>query len=141
MEAPLFSTFTLFTELIVTAAIFYVFYRSYKYNSFPVKIAVFALGYEIAFNISYMTYRFFDHGLAEPTTTEHGPFYIALAIFHGSFSLIMFIALIVFLLVAMKRYKQGINYFKKRKVLTGTFLGAWSMAVLSGVAFYFVAYF
>ena len=61
MSAPLYSTFTLFTEIAVSIAILYIFYQGYKKNKFPYFVVVLALGYEIFFNISYMVSRTLSH--------------------------------------------------------------------------------
>ena len=89
MTPPFLSTFTLFTEIIITAAILYVFYRGYKYNKFPFKVAFIALAYEILFNVSYMSFRALTHDDSN-LTVPHSPLHTGLAIFHGTFSLIMF---------------------------------------------------
>lgn len=139
MPPPLFSTFSLITELIVSASIFYVFYSGYKHNHFPFKLALFALSYEILFNISYMVSRSLEH-VPEYKEEVHSGFEIALAAFHGILSLVMFIALIVFLIIAFKKYKAGINYFKEHNTLTIMFLVLWSLSVISGIVFYFTLY-
>ena len=137
MAAPFLSTFTLFTELLITFIVLYIFYSGYKYNKFPFKLALFALIYEVSFNISYMVYRSFAH----QEETLHSAFYIGLAVFHGVFSLIMFIALIIFLVLAWINYKKKINFFKKYKFISFLFIILWLIAVFSGILFYFVAYF
>lgn len=139
MAPPLFSTFSLITELIVSASIFYVFYSGYKLNKFPVKIAFFTILYETLFNVSYMVSKTFEH-VPEHEETHHTGFEIALAIFHGTLSLVMFVGLIVFFVLAYKKYKVGINYFMKHKVFTSIFLVLWTLSVLSGIVFYFTIY-
>ena len=136
---PLFSTFTLITELFVTATIFYVFYSGYKRNIFPAKAAFFALAYETLFNISYMVYRSVQES-AEHEEEAEMTAEIALAIFHGTLSLIMFISLIAFLVLAWRNYREGINYFKEHTTLTVTFLFLWSLSILSGITFYIIEY-
>jgi len=137
---PLFSTFTLITEIFVTIGVFYMFYQGYRKNRFPTKVAFLTLFYEIFFNISYMTYRAFVHEVKIPKH-EHTPFHLGLAIFHGTFSLVMFVALIALVLVAWRQYKKGENFFKKHAVLTFSFIVLWFIAITSGFFFYFVAYF
>ncbi len=144
VAAPLFSTFTLLTEIVITTLVLYIFYAGYYKNHFPYKIAGFALAYEIIFNISYMAYRSFLHVANESATSAavevETPFQTGLAIFHGIISLVMFIALVVFLIVAWKNYKNNVNYFKKHKAITLTFIIFWLIAVISGIAFYFIIY-
>lgn len=137
---PLFSTFTLFTELLVTVFVLFIFYKGYRFNIFHKKIAIFTLSYEILFNISYMSYRAFTHDKIVGEHT-HTPLHTGIAIFHGVFSLTMFILLIIFLLTAMIKYGKGVNYFREHKTITFAFIFLWMIAILSGVLFYGFAYF
>lgn len=136
MQIPLYSTITLLAEIVISTIIFYTFYQSFRHNKFPTKLAAFALLYEIVFNITYMASRVPSH-----TEKIEIPWHIALAIFHGTLSLIMFVALIVFFVFAWRKYRQGVNYFKAHTNLTILFLVFWSLSVLSGILFYFVEYF
>jgi uncharacterized membrane protein YozB (DUF420 family) len=136
MQAPLYSTVSLIAELFVTAAVVTVIMTAYRKNLFRRRLAALALSYEILFNISYMVYRVLTHDEAKPES----PFDIGLAIFHGTLSLAMFIALIVFMAVAWKRYAKGENYFRVHRTLTISFLVLWTISVVSGVLFYFVEY-
>ncbi len=135
---PWFSTFTLITEAAVTASVVYILYSGFYKNKFPAKLTAATLGYELLFNISYMTYRAVTHndGPAHP----HSTFHLAVAIFHGTFSLLMFLLLIVFMIFAWRGYKQGINFFQKYKKTTVVFLTAWMIAILSGFLFYYESY-
>lgn len=134
---PLYSTFALFTEFILSGIIYFTIYQGYKYNKFHAKLAAFALLYEIIFNITYMTSRFFSETKEAKTELS---FVVGLAIAHGILSLIMFISLIIFFIMAWKNYHKGVNYFKVHKNLTITFLIFWTLAVLSGALFYFMEY-
>lgn len=137
---PLFSTFTLLTEILVTIAVLTIFHQGYKHNKFLKKLTIVTLLYETIFNISYMSYRALTHE-AKVGSHIHTPFHIAAAAFHGIFSIIMFIALVIFLLVAMKKYKDEHNFFKAHKIITFIFLVLWFIAILSGIFFYYLAYF
>jgi hypothetical protein len=137
---PLFSTFTLLTELLVTASVLYIFYQGYKHNKFLEKLVFLTLTYEIIFNISYMSYRAFYHE-TKIAEHSHSAFHIAVAAFHGIFAIIMFVALVVFFLIAWRKYKKGINFFREHKILTSTFILLWTIAISSGVLFYYLAYF
>lgn len=137
MHGPLYSTITLIAEVIISAIIYYTLYSGYLHSKFPRKLAFFALFYEAVFNITYMVSRVPAHTKA---ARVESPFVIALAAIHGILSLIMFIALIVFFLVAAKNYKREKNYFKEHKKLTFTFLFFWTFSIVSGVLFYFVEY-
>lgn len=136
MVAPLQSTITLFAEIFVTCIVLYVFYAAYTRGRFIRPLVVFALGYEIVFNISYMILRMATH----VSTSSDTPFEIALAALHGTLSLIMFIGLIVFFVVAWRKYARGINHFRAHTKLTIVFVIFWLVSVLSGVVFYLVEY-
>lgn len=136
MVAPFQSTFTLFAELVITGIVLYIFYAAYTRKRFPRGLVVFALAYEIVFNISYMVSRMITHAASSHDT----PFEIGLAAFHGTLSLVMFISLIAFLVVAWRNYARGINYFREHTKLTIVFLIFWLVSVLSGVLFYLVEY-
>jgi heme A synthase len=137
MHAPLYSTITLIAELFVSAAIYYSLYQGYKHSRFPVKLAGAALLYEIIFNISYMALQVPEHAKA---ARVESPFVIGLAIIHGTLSLLMFIALIIFFFFAWRRYRKGKNYFHNHKILTWLFLIFWTFSIISGIFFYFVEY-
>lgn len=136
---PWFSTFTLFTEAVVTVAVLNVIYSAYKSGNFKYRLAGAALLYETFFNISYMAYRALNHrdSQAHPDSNFH----IGLAIFHGTFSLLMFLLLLIFMFYAWKGYRQNVNFFEKYKKLTLIFVIAWMIAVISGFTFYYEAYF
>lgn len=136
-NVPWFSTFTLFTEILVTASVLYIFYQAKNKNIFHYKLVAVTLAYEILFNISYMFSRAGGH--IKSSRFESGG-EVALAAFHGIFSLLMFSGLLVFMALAWKNYKKGVNYFLAHKTLTGWFTGLWLLAVASGIAFYFVSY-
>lgn len=137
MNPPFYSTFTLITELFVTSSVLYVFYKGYKENVFKSKLAFATIAYEILFNISYMFMRSSTH--RDDTTATK--FHIMLAASHGLSSLLMFVALIVFMLVAYNNYKRGVNFFKAHSKLSGAFLTFWMISVISGVVFYVNTYF
>ena|ERR1051326_710928 len=136
---PWFSTFTLITETLVTVSVIYILYQGFYKNRFLTTLAAVTLGYETLFNISYMAYRALTH--VDSTAYPDSPFHIALAIFHGSFSLLMFVLLLIFMFFAWKSYKKGINFFQQHKKLTLIFLIAWLIAIFSGFLFYYEAYF
>lgn len=139
MNPPLLSTFTLVTELLVTASVLYVFYKSYTKGIFPTKLAFTTLAYEVLFNISYMVYSSMvreAHEAARVFTWKTG-----VAIFHGVLSLVMFVSLVVFMVLAYRAYRKGENYFREHKNLSLIFLFFWFVAILSGVFLYFSEYF
>jgi len=132
---PFLSTITLVAELLISWAVFYSLWSGYTKNKFPAKIAGIALAYEIIFNISYMVSRVGAHtGTYEPLPG------LALAIAHGTLSLVMFVALILFFTLAWKNYRKGVNYFRLHRIWTILFLVFWTLAVVSGILFYLVEY-
>jgi hypothetical protein len=115
----------------------YTFYSGYKNNKFPYALTGVTLSYEILFNISYMASR--ELGPHNPSKLGP-PFEVGLAIFHGTFSLLMFLLLLILMFFAWKNYKKGINFFHEHKNLTVTFIICWLVAVFSGYLFYYQAY-
>lgn len=136
MAAPWFSTFTLATEVLVTAAVLYTIHSGWTRNRFPSRLAGAALAYETLFNITYMAYRAATH---EPRES-HSAFHMTVAIFHGTFSLLMFAALLVFFGLAWHGYRRGHNFFLAHRRWTTAFVLAWLLAIGSGILFYAVAY-
>ena len=132
MSLPVWSVVTLATELVVTASVYAIIWRSYRSGAFPALFAAFVLGYETLFNISYMLSR----ELSSAGAAVYDPYETALAIFHGIFSLVMFAALVSFFLAAMRAYKRGDNYFRSHPRLTAVFVIAWGVSILSGVALF-----
>jgi uncharacterized membrane protein YozB (DUF420 family) len=138
---PFWSTLTLATELLVTASILYIFHEAYWRNKFHRAFVFIVLLYEIIFNISYMLRSMLEHTVSDSMSrTAASPLFMSLAIFHGTFSLIMFLALLVFMFFAWRNYKKEINFFREHKKLTLIFLIAWLLSVISGIAFYFLLY-
>jgi hypothetical protein len=135
MHAPLYSTIALLAEILVSSAIFYTFYQGYKHDKLPEKVAIGALVYEVIFNISYMIYR-----LPARETGANKSLLTGLGIFHGTLSLLMFVSLITFFVLAIKNYRRNVNYFLVHKRPTFVFLFFWSLSVLSGFVLYFVEY-
>ncbi len=141
MDIPIFSIFSLVTELLVTASVFYIIYHAYYEGVFARALAYGVLAYEMLFNISYMTARLFGHVLSgEHAREHHEPYEVAVAIFHGTFSLIMFISLMVFFIFALRAYGRGENFFRVHEKLTTAFVAAWTVSVFSGVLLFFLLY-
>lgn len=134
---PWFSIFTLLTETLVTAGVLYIFYTAYYTGIFPRILTAVVLSYEVLFNISYMVSRVSVQAQAAASDT---PLEIALAIFHGTFSLVMFLLLLVYMTLAWRRYASGANFFLEHRTLTISFLVAWMIAILSGYAFFCISY-
>jgi hypothetical protein len=136
---PIWSLVTLVTEIAVTTVVFFVIWRAATTGRFSRPLAFGVLAYEVLFNISYMVSRALHHAGEAKEGTE-SVIEIALAIFHGTFSLVMFVSLIAFFVTAARAYRRGENYFATHRRLTITFLYAWSLSVLSGFAFFALLY-
>jgi len=134
MTIPPFSIFALFAEFCVTGIIFYVIWTAISNVRFNRKLAFGVLAYEVVFNISYMVMKSFGESSTPSTMKSSGD--VALAIFHGIFSLFMFVTLILFFLVADRHYAKGENFFVHHHRLTSVFLYAWGISVLSGALFF-----
>lgn len=139
MNIPLWSIVTLLTELAVSTFVYFILYDAYVTGRFRRHLALAVLAYEVIFNISYMLSRLLV-GTHEGATQVYTPYETGLAIFHGTFSLIMFLALIAFFMTAMRCYVRGENYFRTHKGLTITFSVAWAVSVLSGILFFVQLY-
>lgn len=135
MDAFYLATFTLVTELLVTASVLYIFWDGYKHDKFHQKLLFVTLAYELVFNINYMAHR-----VPQVPTHQMSPWYIALAAFHGIFSLLMFITLVIFFILAWLNFRKGVNYFKKHPLFSKIFIVAWLVSVFSGVVFYLITY-
>jgi len=135
MTAPLFSIFALVAEFCVTGVVFYVIWTAISNVRFNKKLGFGVLAYEVIFNISYMVMRSLEHVNEKPDVVEK-PGEVALAIFHGTFSLVMFVALVIFFVVAERHYARGENFFVHHHRLTSVFLYAWGISVFSGALFF-----
>jgi len=136
MTAPLFSTVTLATEIVVTTSVLYTFWSAYTRGRFPYVLTGITLAYEILFNVSYMVLRTATHG----PITQDAPAEIALAAFHGIFSLLMLVGLVVYMTLAWRAYRKGVNYFRVHRRFTAVFIAMWLVAIASGFAFYALEY-
>ena len=136
MHIPALSVITLCTELLVTASVYFIIGRSYHTGKFLRAFAFGVLAYEALFNISYM----FSRELRGESAGPLNPYETALAAFHGIFSLVMFVALLAFFLVAARGYRRGENYFLRHRRLTIAFVCAWGISILSGVALFIRLY-
>lgn len=135
-EMPWLSAVSAGTELLVTAAVFYVLYKAVVWEVLKTRLLAAALAYEVLFNISYMTFRLLTH----PEPSHHPAWMVGLLALHGVLSLAMFLALVAFALVAWRRHAQGRNFFKERAALTAVFVALWSVSLLSGEAVFVLEY-
>jgi hypothetical protein len=136
MHIPLWSLLVLFAELLVTASVYFIIWKAYRTGVFLRLFAFAILAYEAIFNVSYMVSK--ENSVSG--TTVYSPYETGMAIFHGVFSLVMFVALVVFFVTASRMYRRGENYFLTHQRLTITFVIAWAISILSGVAFFVSLY-
>ena len=137
MHAPLASTITLIMELFVASLIFFVVYFGYARNIFAKKLALFAMVYEIFFNVGYMLYR----SLVHSKTYVLNPALKIVAMLHGVLSLAMLGAVVIFFMLAWKNYAKGIDYFLAHRMATIIFIFFWVVSLVSGLFLYLEVYF
>jgi hypothetical protein len=132
---PAYSIFSAASELLVTAAVFYVLWRAYARGDFRRGLLAVVLCFEALVNISYMAYR-----LAVPARAAVAlpDWLTATAALHGLLSLAMFLALLFFAALAWRDDARGENFFRDHKGTTWAFAGLWALSVASG-EFLFVA--
>jgi putative flippase GtrA len=132
---PLYSTFSAVTELFVTAAVFWFFYRALGHGDYRFGLITAAIVYETLFNISYMVRRLFTH--QEGVTHTHEPWVTWFVAVHGTLSLAMFIGLVWLVVWAWRRTRAGdLHPLAGRRGLAYTFIGLWTASILSGEAIY-----
>lgn len=129
---PIWSIVTLLTELAVTASVYFIIWKAYRTGVFLRYYAFAVLAYEALFNITYMSSR----AAGGRGNVVYSPYETTLAIFHGIFSILMFVTLVVFFLYAAYAYSRGENYFLNHKKVTFAFVTAWGISILSGVTFF-----
>lgn len=126
------------TELVVTAGVFYFFAQALLRDRYRWAFVWIVVGYETLFNITYMASRLAGH---EPRA-DYPAWTTTLLVAHGVLSLVMFLGLIAFLVVAFRRrHVEGENFFREHRQLTWTFLAFWTISILSGEAIYFLQVF
>lgn len=139
MTIPLESIITLAAELLVTVFVYFIIWDAYAHGTFRRMLAFGVLAYEALFNISYMVMRLLA-GTHDGTAQIMTPYETGLAIFHGTFSLIMFAALIAFFIWAARGYARSEPVLREHRRLTIAFSIAWAVSILSGVAFFVSLY-
>ena len=134
MTIPVTSIVTLLAEIIITILVYYIIWYAYRTGTFLRRVAFGILLYELVFNISYMVSR----EVGEKDAHVYNPYETFLGIFHGIFSIIMFLTLIVFFLMAARVYpsskkKEGKNFFRVHSYSTYVFVVAWGISIRSGI--------
>lgn len=133
MAVPAFSHLSAFTELLVTAGVFYFFWQAMARDNFRWGFVWILIAYETVFNITYMASRLAQHA----PSPDYPAWATLLLVVHGTLSLVMFLGLISFVFLAFRDRKvEGENYFRNHSSLTWTFLVLWTASVLSGELIY-----
>ncbi|MDD5397263.1 MAG: hypothetical protein PHW24_04380 [Candidatus Moranbacteria bacterium] len=137
MQIPVASTITLIMELFIGALIFFIIQQGYVKNVFSKRLAFFAIGYEIIFNVGYMVYR----TIGAPSVSNLSPALKITAALHGVLSLVMLFVIIAFFVRANREYGERVNSFVFHKIQTWLFMFFWSLSLLSGIFLYLKVYF
>ncbi|MHB1260124.1 MAG: hypothetical protein ACYC2H_00265 [Thermoplasmatota archaeon] len=129
MAIPAYSIFSATSELLVTAAVFYVVWRAWRFNDFRRGLLVAVLIFEAAVNISYMAIRM----LAPSSSLHDSPdWLVTTAALHGILSLAMFLFLIFITIMAWRDNERGYNFFRESPTTTWAFVGLWTISIISG---------
>jgi hypothetical protein len=133
---PAYSMFSAASELLVTAAVFYVLWRAYARADFRKGLLAVVLSFEALVNISYMAYR-----MVVPSDPAGLPGWLqATAALHGILSLAMFLTLLFFAAMAWRDDARGENFFRDHKGTTWAFAGLWTVSIVSGEFLFVVTY-
>lgn len=133
MTVAPFSHFSAVSELFVTAAVFYFFWKAVKEDDHRWAFITVVIAFETLVNITYMARRLVE---SEPKGTAAG-WTVALAAVHGALSLLMFLGLVAFVLLSFRAARvEHRNYFREHPLTTATFLVLWTLSVLTGEALY-----
>jgi hypothetical protein len=128
---PLFSTFSAVTEILVSVAVYWFFWRGMRFGDYRWGLITVAIVYETLFNITYMVSRVFTH--EEGVTHDHPAWVTAFVAVHGSLSLLMFLGLIGYVLWVRRRHTLGMaNPLAQRRRFSQAFLVLWTLSVVSG---------
>ena len=135
MAPPLFSTFSAITELFVTVAVGWFFWRAFAAKDYRWGVITVAIVYETLFNITYMVRRTFEH--EEGVTHTHDAWVTWFVGIHGALSLLMFLGLIGFVVWLYRQTRAGNpDPVSRVRGLSYAFLALWSISVLTGEAIY-----
>ena len=134
---PAYSIFSAASELLVTAAVFYVVWRAWHRDDFRRGLLVCVLAFEAAVNISYMAVR-----MLAPSSTLHDTpnWLVTTAALHGILSLVMFLFLIFITIMAWRDNERGENFFRESPGTTWAFTGLWMISIVSGEFLFVMLY-
>ena len=127
-DIPPYSIFSATTEVLVTVAVFYVFWKAW-HGDFRRGLLVGVLAFEVLFNVSYMAYRMFwdTDGLEEIP-----PWLGSVAAGHGILSLLMLLLLFFITAMAWNDNERRENFIRDNPIMTWIFLSVWTLSVVSG---------
>ncbi len=136
MTPPAFSIFAALSELIITAIVYYVILSHLKNKPFRFKLLGFAILYEALINVSYMVTRFIGSDSPVHLSAQMKLF----ATIHGTFSMLVFVWLIILFFLASSSAKLEQNFFQDHKFITYLFLVLWGVSVASGELMFILIY-
>lgn len=132
---PAFSSLSAATELLVSAAVYWFFFRALRFGDHRWGLILVAIAYETLFNITYMVSRLVVH--QEGRTHEHPAWVTGFVVVHGLLSLVMFLGLIAYVAWGRRAWNSGApNPFGAHRRLSVQFLVWWTLSVASGEAIY-----
>lgn len=135
-DIPPYSIFSATTEVMVTAAVFYVIWKAWR-GDFRRGLLVGVLVFEVAFNVSYMAYRmFWDTDGLDEIPNWLG----SVAAGHGILSLLMLFLLFFITAMAWRDNERGQNFIRDYPAMTWFFLAVWTLSVVSGELVFAVMY-
>ena len=128
LNPPAFSILAAFSELVVTAIVYYSILSHLQGRRFRIGLLGVAILFEAIVNVSYMLTRFIG---------PHSPLHFSVrlklfATLHGTFSMLIFILLIILFFLASSSAKLERNFLREHKFLTYLFLVLWGVSVASG---------
>ena len=125
-----FSHFSAFSELGVTAVVFYVLWRAWRHDDIRTGLLAVVLAFEVFVNVAYMVWR-----IAIPTVhLQTLPSWLLAG--HGVLSLLMLAGLIAFAVEAGRLRRQKRNLVREHPGQAVGFAILWTVSVASGEVIY-----
>ncbi|OGC88022.1 MAG: hypothetical protein A2142_04460 [candidate division Zixibacteria bacterium RBG_16_48_11] len=136
MTPPAFSIFAAIAELAVTAIVYSSILSHIRGKPFRLKLLGFAILFEAIVNVTYMVTRFIGADSPVHLSAQMK----LLATIHGTFSMPVFIWLIILFFLASSSAKLEQNFFRDHKLMTYVFLILWRVSVASGEVMFLQIY-
>ena len=137
MAIPPFSIFSAVSELFVTAGVFYVVRRNWTRRTFPLALLIGVALFEALVNVVYMANRAARASSGADTLSTGMKIFFAA---HGMLSLLAYLVFVVLAVFAWQDQRAGRWFFRERPALTGSFLVAWTVSVVSGEVLFVLRY-